>query len=543
MAKTYEIHPAIGIARLGLSDKYFLAPEPDCTQAQFDQPGKIDSPARTAPPKKFRDQQKNLMRQAVRFRIFECERDATGKLTAAREVYGGKIKSIAWTMHVANRKGAAHNFGTSGWRNQRHTRRPKLVIDPKSRTLTGPRQHAKFSNGTFLGRKVPLGDAKTDAAGRLIVLGGRGHSGYVSKSGKPKPLDDFANNDYWYDDTCDGPVTATVTLHDNTVHTAAPAWVIVGPFDFAPEIDSFISLYDVACKVAVERGWRALPQPNETDFGRHVLPILARVRAYRWLSGEVMRAETQDRHTAWRDILPQLRNPADPKGIKFRQMLLAHIPDPDDPDDNAKAKREVKMPRLHDDNDTPGKVLSLTRVQYRHLTNWATGQFVDGTPADKEFVCDAMDRIALEACSGGAFYPGMEAPRIMSDPSKYVASCRLDPTKLKPGKVTEGLAVPWQADFFECQADGDNAWWPATRPDKVFASVPTKPVDSQSEEMQRWDAGVNSMGSMVKRWHKLGIIRRKKVDAYVPGADKDAATQQAFVFIEQERLLPARPKP
>src|SRR5258706_1540286 len=94
----YEIHPRIGIARLGPSDEYFLGPEPACEPSDYDQSCKItDDPAklerwqpRAADEKrlpKYRDKSGKLMRQAVRFRIFKCLRDANGQLTFAQEVH------------------------------------------------------------------------------------------------------------------------------------------------------------------------------------------------------------------------------------------------------------------------------------------------------------------------------------------------------------------------------------------------------------------------------------------------------------------------
>ncbi len=95
--------------------------------------------------------------------------------------------------------------------------------------------------------------------GRLIVIGGHGRSG--SDPVQPR-LDletgHFADNDNWYDDISDGPVTATVVLADGTV-AQATAWVVVGPPDFAPGITNLITLYDLLFDLAVKRGILAAP--------------------------------------------------------------------------------------------------------------------------------------------------------------------------------------------------------------------------------------------------------------------------------------------
>src|SRR5437763_16834481 len=66
---TFEIHPAIGIARVGNSPQFFVGPEPG-----------------GAPPASYRDAAGGLLRQAARFRIFRCSRAEDGSLLSAKEV-------------------------------------------------------------------------------------------------------------------------------------------------------------------------------------------------------------------------------------------------------------------------------------------------------------------------------------------------------------------------------------------------------------------------------------------------------------------------
>src|SRR5262245_6089474 len=91
---TYEIHPAIGVARLGSSrdptgDGFFYGREPG-----------------VSPPSRYRDPAGDLKRQAARFRLFRCVRDAGRRLLAADEVTPREAR-ITWTVHLANRKGTA----------------------------------------------------------------------------------------------------------------------------------------------------------------------------------------------------------------------------------------------------------------------------------------------------------------------------------------------------------------------------------------------------------------------------------------------------
>src|SRR5215210_5479391 len=67
----------------------------------------------------------------------------------------------------------------------------QLVIDPGPRSITGRDTRGddyQFDSGEFLGHKVPLGELRTDAQGRLLVLGGFGNSAsYPPSPPSPSP--------------------------------------------------------------------------------------------------------------------------------------------------------------------------------------------------------------------------------------------------------------------------------------------------------------------------------------------------------------------
>jgi hypothetical protein len=86
------------------------------------------------------------------------------------------------------------------------------------------------------------------------VLGGFGKSG---ASDKAPPISDYANNDGWFDDVSDGPVTAEVTLKGGRQLTATPSWVIVGPPDFSPPTRHFVNFSDIGVEAAISRGFAA----------------------------------------------------------------------------------------------------------------------------------------------------------------------------------------------------------------------------------------------------------------------------------------------
>ena len=560
-----------------------MGPEPDCAQSDYDQPNKITDPGKLkrwqpretngAPLIKYRDNPGKLKRQAARFRVFKVVRDTkTKKISSCKEIHGAGV-TIDWSVHLVNSKAAAQRFvdddeivntDSNLLRNPHVSNRAKLVIDAGVQSPKGNGvAPARVLQGKFMGKTaVTLGHAWTDKEGRLLVAGGFGIS--ESASGDALAGDNFADNDGWYDDTSDGTVNAKITLAGGTTVEAESAHVVVAPFDFAPEVNSFVTLYDTAYQAAVERNdWPyRLPGFTETtDFTLHILPILERTRGYRWVNSPTMRADVREKHAAWRpdganSLFAYLADPAIVpivpvpipatdhvilinRAISLRKMFLRHLRNPRNPAD----PREVKMPRLHDDDNSDNEVLPLTPVQYRHMANWAKGKGnFKNAPTYGEFLCDAMDRIALEACSGGAFFPGMEVPRIVKDKNKYIAPLRFDPAKVKPGDVTQGLAVPWQADFFDCQMDGDNGWWPATRPDKVIVGKELDPKimsDVMSERMEEWDNNVADMDDMVDKWHQLGIVKRVLVLKAPRMADEfKGMGKPGYIYIEEERTLP-----
>src|SRR6185295_14123305 len=109
------------------------------------------------------------------------------------------------------------------------------------KTLDGPDQVAGFNTGKFKGVFVPLGEMRTQSDGTLLVLAADGNSG------APDPTDtltEFADNDGWYDDVADGPVTATVELVAGGKPPVAPAWVLCVPPKFAPAIQPIVTMYD-----------------------------------------------------------------------------------------------------------------------------------------------------------------------------------------------------------------------------------------------------------------------------------------------------------
>lgn len=590
-----KIHPAIGIARVGDSpDKDFIGPE---------RPGRHDPPEGGH----YKDAAGRIKRQAARFRIFGYDEDGE----VVRELTDAEAE-IEWTVELANRKAAAPLFAPPKNAPERTLRnetvsgedRSGLIVQPGPRSISGrntrdrTKRKAKygFDAGVFGVGDLPavdvhLGELRTDGDGRLLVLGGHGHS----QSPVDRPLVHFADNDGWVDDTSDGPVRARVRLRDtDEVFEADPSWVVVAPPDFAPTVGNVVTLLDVIEQAVADA--RGLPLPDKVSFEDDVLPLLRRALANQWVDAAAFRghrrgdqdpanADAVERRGDFSDraLLRLLADPdQDPRPggpAEARHRVFRHVRAPlpprgrDDEAGWARAKKQATasyMPPLSGDGGTrkegePEKWLTVTPLQYRRLELWADGAFMaparellEGagaeppaappTPAD-------LDRAALESCVGGGFYPGIEMSRLVKDPAYYRADSfsagdryRLEPKKLYPGALTERMAVPWQADFAACEG----FWWPAQRPDHIITEQdferarpdqkdrPGPFQDTLAYPRQRWARGVGDRQAhpdrgtkhdMVDRWKDLGFV----VPRDVPGGQVWVETERARYFGLRDR--------
>jgi hypothetical protein len=485
MATTFKIHPAIGIARLGNSNQFFIGPE---------------LPGDHSPPQGgYKDGQCRLKKQAARFRVFRFENGVLdGEVTAAEA-------TITWTAHLANTKGAADLFvgpfePNAGPRNATINDRNSLKIDPGERSITGPNQSASFETGTFMGVTVPLGEMRTEPDGHLLILGGSGNSGSpTNKSIKASEVEPnpFANHNEWYDDISDGFVKASVTLNGSNIPIEAmPAWVICAPPKYAPAIEDMITLYDVLFELT------APPPPATPSFGKDIFPILDRADKSKWL----YKFPGSD-HSVFSGVIPP------PGDAGTRQFIAGLHRDPNE-DPKLKNATSADMPKIWSDgfnaNNAVKTTAALTNTQYANMQNWAAGTFTsDAPPPPETKVTPAgLDRAALENCVGAAFFPGIETSWKTRDVYEYIPNepFRLDWTKREPGDLTKQMSAPWQSDFLACYADpGDGEsllWWPAHRPLQVW------PEDGSPQA--EWTRGlVNSSEELIKNFHRLGVIVQK----------------------------------
>jgi L-Lysine epsilon oxidase N-terminal/L-lysine epsilon oxidase C-terminal domain len=545
--KKIRIHPAIGVARLGNSPEgYFIGPEIPGVHPNVSE---------------YRDPQQFLKRQAARFRLFAY--DETDELIGEITAEDPRVESVKWTVHLRNAKAAGRRFQgilhqNSPLRNLRYRRSKRyrksaLVIDGKPSCIEGINQERDIHCKSFMNREfcppLKLGTLRTDASGRLLVLGGHGFSGTLTGSPLGKRGDDFANHDGWYDDTSDGSVRATITWKHksrNVPVEAVPAWVIVAPPKYAPSLQSVVSLYDVLYQIALDqdllktgRQKRELGPRPTPSFMNDIFPVLRRAHEIGWVF-----ARAEIGHEDEIKLTPLSRTRFE-KLCQRAEHIVGQFRQPSE-DPKKPGSGTGKMPYiwsdlfLMDDNeDNPHPVTAtLTRHQYAVMQNWARGNFksdrIQSRFSRKKITPEGLDRAALEACVGAALYPGIETSFHIRDKFEYVEPFRLAASKVNPGDVTQQMSLPWQTDFVDCN-DGDSpfVWWPAQRPIDVRTErAPKEPPVRWARGFEGGKGDVSPEG-MVRYWWRLGLLK--------PVASGLVETERVKRSLRAPR--PPRPKP
>lgn len=555
-----KIHPSIGIARIGNSHKddgYYIGPQ-------------VADPV-PQPAGFYRDGSGALKREVAQFRIYGY--NAAGR--AVRELRMDEGAEIEWSVQLANHKAAWYNFELaldipeaatatpSTRRNASVKDRRKLSITPSPRSISSPSAQGAqyhFDDGSFMGISVALGELRTDAQGRLLVFGGCGQS--ASIDGKPPVT--FANNDGWYDDTSDGPVTACVRL-DGRPLDVAPAWVVVAPPNYGPQQKSVRTLYALMTDVAIQAG--QLPAPTRPSFRHDLLPIFQALCDLQWMNAGFAAGfgYGMPQHLLAPDYLRKLAQPGDTYK-ELRRTVANAFRNPLDNDISQKPwpwvygdAMDVPMPPI------PRAMTALTTTQLALLDRWAEGEFI----ADLELPMRAprtidevplalqpamLDRAALEFCLADAFHPGCEMTWPVRHATMYLEPYRwrhraadnpepdygstLTPGEATsyngplyaqfPGSITRWMAIPWQTDTASCRSGYQPnydpylpTFWPARVPNQVLAAENyEKVMDTALPRDERlsafntrsdWDRtlGVgyeNQLLNMVRHFDRQGIV-------------------------------------
>jgi hypothetical protein len=650
----FRIHPAIGIARVGNSEQYVIAPETMAGSPQDGSPLIGGLPIRAGTESDpilntdLRDSHGALKRQAARFRIFayppiaeeSWPRGDGSEVKIGTQIDGKIVQEIIWSVHVANKK--ANTFvlveeGPQGIasftdgrvppiRNSRvpdvdvdpnapsrppseriailnDRRRVKwLTIDPGPRTISGRgASPVRFDKGTrvsyydvarsevvvlehysksFPGDSFPdmdepagpidtLGELLTDDDGRLLVLGGYGRAVGWKVNGSV-PLDDDVNNDQWFDDTSDGPVSATLVFDDGSRATAQGAWVTTTDPAYAPQILNVVSLWDDMYDCWV-RELGLAPDVYDEEKGEYqdsykptfddqIASIFRSSALQRWTSNLSERGISAHREVA------KISAEDDPAGTELAG-LAAIFRNPFQAD-----QTNISLMPLHlgDANDA---FLTLRKTQYFFLQRWNEGRayFRAGSgpglgPGEQ------LDKSTLVNCLGGRFGPGIDLTFVMREPAIFVQpwkTSRAGPFRvraklleymsandgdtpaltggyvprhieadgLEPGDLSKFLAIPWHTDYNSCATHlpvpnppGNRTvfWsWPAQRPVAVYTAADVTRGESSRSELagyalgnQRWSVrgeGTDAPApenwgryqirrDVLDNWHRIGIV-------------------------------------
>ncbi len=542
-----RIHPAIGIARVGNSEEYYLGPE---TMAGMDIPGQIltgglpikpGTESTTIVSTDVRDSSGRLKRQAARFRIFQyafsdkagAETYPTGQgeeVKIGGMVDGKKVKDIIWTVHLANKKANSWQGGdgvdpfTDGalppLRNPDFgkvasdpLRLKKLVIDAGPRSINSascnivhfdkatqasagnlsdgsivflPKYPASFPASDCANQQraiTTLGAITSESSGRLIVMGGYGLACGFDKDGNFSPtakLNGDVNNNYWLDDTADGPVTAFLLFEDESTKAIdGSAWVISADPSYAPQTTNVVTLWDDLYCTWLEK-LKLQPSIYNThyqtnykiNFAREVYPIFRAASLQKWNTS--LPAKAIGKHDAIGKIT------ADWDEFKIMNFIR---------DPNKKDGEQIGSPLMPLSLGDAGKsFLSPTKAQYFFLKQWSEGHYLSDAASIKAAsnalgVGEVLDKTILFNCLGGRFSPGIEMSFIVRDINLYqqdwakhymggpfrinmrhleyskaskdspflgVGYIPLRHHQVEPGDLCKFMALPWHTDYNSC---------------------------------------------------------------------------------------------
>ena len=556
-----KVHPGIGVARVGNAETaYFIGPE-------------LSSPPPAVPGER-RDATGALKRQAARFRIYGYNK--AGEVVAELTPDSAKIE---WQVQLANLKASWYQFQIAldipeaansppSLKRNKDSDPSVLAIVAPPKKLSGADANALVCEGQFNGQPVYLGEIKTDSDGHLIVLGGRGKTGSLPGA----TITTFANNDGWHDDVSDGPVTATVSIAGRDIHVD-PAWVVVAPPNYAPDLKGVRTAYDLIRDVFIDAGSLALPQA--VSFTQDVLPIFERLAGLQWVNdGYASAFGYGGSHDVLSPALLEKLGDGSERNRAFRYEVFNSFRD-----FNKDSWSPAAWPWLYGDAmdipfaPTPRQSVMLAKHQLFCLRRWAEGKFTSDFPAATEDFATLedvpltrqpamLDRAALDFCLADAFHPGCEMTWPMRHATMYMAPFRIrhrrDDETVYPtgdalssaealasdgplygqraGWITRWMALPWHTDTASCrsQAAYDPTYnpfvptfWPARVPNQVLteedysiAVDTTKPREERVAAFRKrmdWvDLGLGDkpylqqIVDMLKRYGAMALVEARK---------------------------------
>ncbi|MFI0482942.1 LodA/GoxA family CTQ-dependent oxidase [Actinomadura sp. 9N215] len=543
------------------------------------------------------------------------------EIRVGSEIGGRKVTDIVWTVHLANKKANCHvlndDLGIHLYEPEHEERRylrnraegpdlgslerlERLVIDPGPRAIRGtnagpvafdrrttpcaenggeitpyPSYPRAFPCDRFdrlyepAGRIDALGELSTDEFGRLLVLPAPGRAcAWYGPDGRPFPL--FGgmlsegvygdvNADGWFDDTGDGPVSATLVYEDGGTQPVHGAWAVTTDPGYAPQIRNVVTLWDDMYDTWVRKlglrpdlfGDGKFDRAYRPAFDDDLAPVFQAAALQRWTTN------LPDRAVSAHDAVGDIDAHSQPADTVLTG--LAYIRDPNDTPQSHIGPPYMPLSM----GDAGLAFLTVTQTQYFLLQQWDRGraQPGDGPPLGPG---EYLDKAVLTSGLGGRFAPGIEMTftvrdeeiyrrdwresccgpfRIRARPLDYAAAYADRPfltvgyiplhpepgrtAPLEPGDASKFMAIPWQTDYNACATHNVAPnlpksttlfWsWPAQRPTQVYRAQDVKhgrlgpqyysvrgkgTVSPDLGETGRYQDLLDS----VRHWHRIGVI-------------------------------------
>jgi hypothetical protein len=372
-----------------------------------------------------------------------------------------------------------------------------------------------------------MGGMETDAQGRLLVIGGKGYAAawYQNENKNPNnpnapdqpfKLNSDIDNDGWFDDAGDGPVTAALTFSDGTVRKIdVPAWCICADPAYAPQIRNVVSVWDETYNAWLRSSELNLdPQIFNTStgtgtynpsyqpgFNQDVWPLFRAAHLQMFTTDLNKKALGSHRRL---DSVSADKDPATYLNVKN----FIRNPSTDYKDNDLQTGAPLMPLSL---GDTGASFLTVTHTQYFFLEQWYAKKY---TPTETlvPTAGEALDRNTLSNLLGGRFSPGIDLTFIVRDsflyqmnwkdptigpfrigaaPLKYDSAQpgkpfltvgytpeRGRPNTVEPGDLCKFMALPWHTDYNSCATHQPSPnpernttmfWsWPAQRPVSVY---------------------------------------------------------------------------
>jgi len=377
-----------------------------------------------------------------------------------------------------------------------------------------PYQHFNQGNCKMynpLGDITSLGEMCIEPnTGRLIVAGGFGKASGIVLNGQYPQLNDAIDNDYWFDDTSDGPVTATVYFEDGSVEHAVHGWVVCTDPSYAPQTRNVVSTWDDVYDTWVQHlnlepkmfnnGFK---QDYEASFDGDVMPVFHAAFLQQW--NAALPEKGIQGHKRMKEIQPS-DTPSE-KIPSFTSLLRKPSPPGTSNAPGNEDGTRLKMPLAL--GDAMKSFLAVTETQYFLLMQWYGNKFhAEARPMGDG---ERLDKVVLENCLGGRYSPGIDLTFIVRDTNLYVTKWQgeigpfrinleslnyanansskpflgvgyvpLRTSAVEPGDLSKFMAQPWHTDYNSCATHVPDPNPTMPNPDNVEGKDPLTPIQDNT---------------------------------------------------------------